>query len=244
MQQNDFSDFHAVLEDCLSMWGGQPSAKVAAMWFACLSAHGLDDVRMAFVAHMRDPANGKFEPKPAHIIEQLERAEKRDGRPGVEEAWAMSISALDEYDTIIWTRECAQAWWVAKPVFDLGDEVGARMAFKEAYGRMVSEARARKEPVSWEASIGFDRDRRREVINSAIEAGRLPASMRIEAPKSDLMAIAFSNQMSPEIRKKLDDLKKSFTEKKFESNDSDRQKTMNLKKIQQEKAEAYLKNEQ
>jgi hypothetical protein len=45
MNQNDFSDFHALLEDCMAMWGGQPNAKVAAMWFGCLSAHSVDEVR-------------------------------------------------------------------------------------------------------------------------------------------------------------------------------------------------------
>jgi hypothetical protein len=243
MNQNDFSDFHALLEDCMAMWGGQPSAKVAAMWFGCLSAHSVDEVRSAFIDHMRDPANGKFEPKPAHIIEQLERAAKKDGRPGVEEAWAMSLSAKNERDTVIWTSECSQAWFVAKPVLDAGDEVGARLAFKEAYARLVAEARARKEPTDWQLSIGFDKEKRRSAINEAVEAGRIPPARHIEYQPSDILMIETSVNMPAEIAEKLKELRKSLASSQFNKSESERERTSALKKAQQEKADAYLQKD-
>jgi hypothetical protein len=34
------------------------------------------------------------------------------------------------------------------PILDLGDEVSARMAFKESYIRIVAQARAARQPVT------------------------------------------------------------------------------------------------
>jgi hypothetical protein len=137
MKPSDLAAFSAMLSDCLSMWSGPPSAGITATWFRTLEGYDMPTLSAAFSAHMRDPVNGKFEPKPAHIIEQIERAARNDGRPGAEEAWAISLAANDEHDTVVWTHECAQAWGAASPILALGDEVGARMAFKETYTRLL-----------------------------------------------------------------------------------------------------------
>lgn len=239
MQKSDFDDFNGLLTDCLAMWGVAPTAKQSAMWFACLSAYGIDDVRAALIAHMRDPAGGKFEPKPAHIIEQLERAAKSDGRPGVEEAWAISIAAKNESDTVIWTRECLQAWAIAKPILDCRDEVGARMAFKEAYTRLVSEARKRREPVAWEASIGFDKDKRREAVNNAVEAGRIPPGVRIEYQPADMLMLERSTAMPDYVREKLKELRNKFSAPKVPAGNDALEKTKALKKAQADRVKNY-----
>ena len=51
-----------------------------------------------------------------------------DGRPGVEEAWAML--PLDEAQSVVWSAEMAEAFGVARGLIDDGDRVAARMAFK------------------------------------------------------------------------------------------------------------------
>lgn len=92
-----------------------------------------------------------------------------DGRPGAEEAWAML--PRDESVTALWTDEMRAAWGIALPLLESGEDIPARMAFKEAYLREVSQARDSGVPTRWSVSLGHDRDGRAEVINAAVEKG-------------------------------------------------------------------------
>jgi hypothetical protein len=94
-----------------------------------------------------------------------------DGRPGSEEAWAMIPK--DEMRSVVWTTEMQRAYSVAAPLIDQ-DKVAARIAFKEAYEREVSEARLNAEPVVWEASFGQDKNHRQTVLIEAMQKARLP----------------------------------------------------------------------
>ena len=249
MNKSDFSDFQQMLSACLSMWDAAPRPEVIAMWFRALSKYDLPIVAAGFNAHVCDPINGKFAPKPAHIIEQIEGAHRDDGRPGPEEAWALSLKARDEYDTVVWTHECVQAWAVAKPVMDLGDDVGARMAFREAYTRLVDEARARREPIAWEVSEGFDKERRRIAVAEAVEAGRIaPGHYLALTQPTELLAIGMDHQESqhgipPSIRERLQQLRDSFAAQYDGPSQADyeRERTAELKRQQQAKIDAYLK---
>lgn len=90
-----------------------------------------------------------------------------DGRPGPEEAWAML--PRDERTTVVWTTEMAEAWGIAREL----DEIAGRMAFREVYVRLVTEARATKRPPVWQASLGQDPDGREVVLQDAVRLGRL-----------------------------------------------------------------------
>lgn len=103
----------------------------------------------------------------AAILQRLD-----DGRPGVESAWAMCAGARDEGATLVWTREMSAAWGVAEK---LDDDVAARMAFKETYAALVTQARDQGVAVNWSVSLGHDKSRRSGPILEAVEAGRLPA---------------------------------------------------------------------
>lgn len=105
----------------------------------------------------------------------LERIEEGDGRPGADEAWAIAISAQDEAETVVWTDEIAHAFGVAKPILDARDKVGARMAFRDAYERMVRESRLACQPVRWVASIGHDPERRATALSAAVALRRIDA---------------------------------------------------------------------
>lgn len=94
-----------------------------------------------------------------------------DGRPGAEEAWAMI--PRDEATSVVWTEEMAQAYGVASPLLDEGDKIGARMAFKEAYAKLVSDARDRKLPPKWTPSLGEDVNGRQLALIDAVRAGRM-----------------------------------------------------------------------
>lgn len=185
MRETDFPEFAALLDDtaALLMRAGQTlTATQRAMYFRSLQRHSIAEVRAALDAHIRDPQRGRFFPVPADVIAQLDGLAEADGRPGPEEAWAASLAARDEFDTVVWTAEMSQAWAAAKPVMDLGDEVGARMAYRETYTRLVEAARRARMPAEWSASEGFDASRRHVAIAAAVHSGRLPGSALLALP--------------------------------------------------------------
>jgi hypothetical protein len=113
-----------------------------------------------------------------------------DGRPTVEEAWAMVPK--NELDSVVWTQEMAEAHSVAAPLI-ASDEVAARMAFREVYNREVLKARAAARPPKWWASFGHDSRGRDTVIRMAVEKGRLPApyaAALIGAPVEEIALLA------------------------------------------------------
>lgn len=107
------------------------------------------------------------------LADVIERIQIADGRPKSDEAWANALAALDESETIVWTKEASQAFEVARPLLEINDKTGARMAFRDAYERLCERARASGEIAKWSASLGWDVERRRLVLESAVIAGRL-----------------------------------------------------------------------
>lgn len=94
-----------------------------------------------------------------------------DGRPGAEEAWAQM--PFYESQSVVWTDEMAEAFGVARGLLAEGEKVAARLAFKESYTRLVSEARDAGRQVNWTPSLGHDRNGRDVVIAEAVAKGRL-----------------------------------------------------------------------
>lgn len=179
MNRDDFTEFTRVLDATCSMLSRdkyQPNQTAAAIFFNVVKAHDLATVKAAFAAHCADPQRGRFPPVPADILAQIEGAAENDGRPGAEEAWAMCQHAADQDRTVVWTTEMSQAWGIAWPVMHGGDEVGARMAFKQAYQRLMDEARKARRAVEWSASLGADASLRDDAMRVAVDAGRLPLS--------------------------------------------------------------------
>lgn len=107
------------------------------------------------------------------LADIVERIESGDGRPAADEAWMAALLAHDEAETVVWTEETAQAFEIARPALQINDKVGARMAFKAAYDRLVTASREANQPARWTASIGFDVERRRLALDEAARAGRL-----------------------------------------------------------------------
>lgn len=144
-----------------------PSPGVLTVYWANLERYPLDAVLRAISRHV---ASSEFAPTPAAILKHLPK--ESDGRPEVDEAWAIALGARDERDTVVWTQEIAEAWSTALPVLD-GDEIGARMAFKAAYARITERNRTAGAPVQWTVSQGFDLAQREEVVAQAVRQGRL-----------------------------------------------------------------------
>jgi hypothetical protein len=179
MVERDFDEFAELLDSAYDLIGSGANKVISAgaksMFFAAMATYSLETVRGALNAHCMDRVRGRFTPKPADLIEQIEASASNDGRPGAEEAWAIALTSRDEADTVVWTAECAEAFGLCQPVLSMGDEVGARMAFKEAYTRIVAQARAERRPAQWLTSAGWDVGRRTAAISKAVRAGLLPA---------------------------------------------------------------------
>ena len=172
MLDSDKSAFAQMLTTTFTVYSRPaPDSNAMRVWFRLLEQFPLEMVQRAFDHFVA--TEPKFPPTPAAIRDLL--GANADNRPGVDEAWAIALTSRDEAETIVWTTETAEAFAACRPVLDMGDEVGARMAFKDAYGRITGAAKQRGEPVRWVASVGFDKARREAVLRKAESAGLLPA---------------------------------------------------------------------
>jgi len=106
-----------------------------------------------------------------------------DGRPGVEQAWAMLPH--DEESSTVWTDEMTQAWGICLPLLNDGDRIGARMAFKEAYTKQVADARDRKTPPKWTVSFGRDVGGRQAALIEAVRNNRLGLNHAVQLLPTD-----------------------------------------------------------
>ena len=212
MREQDAAPFVVLLSDVFSLY---PTAKqltdgLVAMYFRALATYPFEVVQSAFDAHVKDPQRGRFAPLPADVIAQIEGLAEQDGRPGPEEAWAIALRSSDEAETVVWTAEIAEAMAGARPVLAAGDEVGARMAFREVYTRLLDAARRQRMPAAWTVSLGFDTERRGVAIRAAVACGRLPESelralpAPAGAPRLEMTAAAGS--APPAVRDALRDL--------------------------------------
>ncbi len=86
---------------------------------------------------------------------------KLDGRPGPEEAWA-TYPKEDSQSAVV-TREAYAAGKEAMKLYQ-DDKIGARMAFREIYERLVCQARAKGERVRWVLILGSSPDGRTAAI--------------------------------------------------------------------------------
>lgn len=179
MHEEDFDEFAQLLDDVYDLIGVGANKVISGgakgMFFAAMAKYPLETVRAALSAHCMDKVHGKFTPKPADLIEQIESLTGGDGRPGADEAWAIAITSRDESDTVVWAAETAEAFAICAPILNLGDEVGARMAFKDAYNRLVNTARLAGKPASWNVSLGWDAGKREAALERAHVAGLLSA---------------------------------------------------------------------
>lgn len=212
MRKEDFDGFSSMLDgvcSLLSRGAYTPNAQNTALFFRALARFDIATVRAGFDAHVSDPKNGRFVPTPADIIGQIEGIAAKDGRPEADEAWALALKCIDEMQTVVWTAEVAHAWGIAKPVLDLGDKVGARMAFKAAYESAVENARAAREPIDWSVSLGFDEKARNAVISEAVALGRVSNTL-LEAPSgpvAGLLELSKARGCPDHIKERLEQIK-------------------------------------
>ena len=137
-----------------------------------------DDQALAALTRCRRELRGRLT-----VADVIDRIATAGGHPSANEAWGLVLASLDESDTVVWTEQIAEAAGIAQPVLDVGDEVGARMAFRDAYDRILRE---RADPPRWFPSLGSDPQRRSAALDRASRAGLLTqqhAAGLLPAPK-------------------------------------------------------------
>ena len=168
MFDSDKKQFAQLLRSTMLVCGGEaPEPDVLRIWWGSLQIHDIDTVSAAFSQYAM---RGKYQPKPADILEIIDRI-KPDGRVGADEAWAMI--PRDESESAVMTQEMRSALAVAQNLLDEGDKIGARMAFKDAYNRVVAQNKAAGIAPEWQVSLGWDVGGRETVIREALRLGRL-----------------------------------------------------------------------
>lgn len=192
-----------MLEKAMAAYGKPlPEASLLDAWFDFLKPFSLQVIARAFIAHCDD---SDFPPVPAVISR---RCKQMDGRPTPDEAWAIAISGRDESETVVWTSEIAEAFSACRPVLETGDKIGARIAFKDTYTRIVTESRVLGHSVKWDVSLGHDSTKRFMALEKAKDAGLIPVetakALRLtsDAPLSETEC----SQGKAMIRKLLTDL--------------------------------------
>lgn len=95
------------------------------------------------------------------------------GHPTAHEAWGLVLASVDESDTVVWTEQIAEAAGISQPILDAGDEVGARLAFRDAYERILRE---RPDAPRWFPSLGSDVARRASALDRAVRSGLMTES--------------------------------------------------------------------
>lgn len=170
MLDNQKRDFAALMDATMPIFGIEASKPTKLIWWNLLAAYEFADVSRAFAQHLK---TSKFAPRPADIIEIIDTM-RPDGRIGAEEAWAMIPK--DEGTSAVVTDEMLRAWGVAQELYDDGDRIGARMAFKDAYTRLTEQSKLAGKKPTWTLSQGWDVKGREAVIVEAVRLGRLDAS--------------------------------------------------------------------
>lgn len=170
MQLEAKGRFFKLLGDVMAGYGKALDPATMEVWFNMLVPFDPATIRAAFDTYAAERPD--FAPAPNGIVA---RCKLLDGRPTDDEAWAISLTSRDERETVVWTTEMGEAFRLCAPVLNGGDEVGARMAFKDAYNRLVAAARLANKPAVWSVSEGWDLDRRKLEVKRAVRAGLLPA---------------------------------------------------------------------
>ena len=139
------------------LMGMQMDDVMAEVFAGDLSAYPERQV-LAALTRCRKECRGRL--TVAEVVSRID-----DGRPGVEESWALLPKS--EADSGAMTAEMLAGYAVAIPLLEEGRHVDARMAFKEVYVAAVQRARDAGEEVHWRASLGHAKAGRHDAEQEA-----------------------------------------------------------------------------
>ena len=179
MNVNENIQFAEIMALCAANYRQEIDVNAVKLFWGMLKEYPLDEVRVAFEKHLR---SSKFFPTISEIIDHLPDGRKGE-HIGADEAWAIAKQAMNTNNSVCATEEILQAMDVAQQVYNSRDENPARMAFRDAYNRIVKMSSTKPR---WFMSVGDDISQIESVALKAIQLGRLPVGSdekyRIEPP--------------------------------------------------------------
>src|SRR5690554_4598892 len=128
MQENEKKQFLQLMNACAANYSVElDKSRLRVLW-ASLCEFEFSDVERSVMGCIKQC---RFFPTVAEIIARIPSA-AADRHIGPDEAWTIALAAMDEFETVVWTKEIAEAKAIAQDVYDAGDTIAARMAFKSA----------------------------------------------------------------------------------------------------------------
>lgn len=190
MHQSEMEVLLTTLGATAEVMGTQLQPAALMLMAEDLSEFNINDV-LAAIKRCRRELSGRL--TLAAIIERVQAA---DGMPGAEEAWA--IMSRPESDTIVITEQMGEAMQSARALLEDGDKIGARMAFKDAYTRILNEARERPIKPHWFVSLGHDKEGRAQPIAEAVRTGKLTLdhSLKLLSPDSKAQVLQLTGNVN------------------------------------------------
>jgi len=204
MKNNEFEAFQQ-LWDLANEQSSNPknlSSEAMSMIFDDFEDFELHTIEMALKHHRK---NNRFAPTVADIMAIIDPAPSAL-HLSPDEAWLIAKKSLNQDKAVCTTPEIMQAYDIMYDVYDKRDENPARMAFREAYSRILRESASQRP--RWFISQGNDKSLTAQVAEEAVRLGRLPAGSeakyRIEAPTTTALEIIHEYQerigISGEVR--------------------------------------------
>lgn len=179
MLDTDKNEFKSMLDHVMDIYEKEHLSKsVLITWWTVLQDYEIEQVKSAFNAHIR---TSKFSPKPADVVELINQSYNL--RPLADEAWAMIPQ--DEESSCVMSDEMSEAYGIARPLMLDGDKIAARMAFKQAYERIVNHNTMNGINPKWFPSFGHNPESREVALKEAVRKGRLTQEhyLQLSPPK-------------------------------------------------------------
>jgi hypothetical protein len=165
MNTSEKKEFADLIVSIFEIYSMKITPASIMIWSNMMNNYPLGSVKSALLNHVQ---HSVFAPKPADMINFIK---EQDGRPSADVAWSMIPRS--ESISVVLSQEMLTAMAAAQPLLNEGDQVAARMAFKEAYTQLVTVARNNSIPVEWFPSLGDDKFGREAVIKEAVRLGRI-----------------------------------------------------------------------
>jgi len=160
MKKGESTAFSKIVRQLLAGYNQGVNDLTLELWWHACKDYELQAVKAAIVDFSTNPETGKWCPKPADIAGLLQKqncaSQTQAPRLGGNEAWSIAVQAQDEAQSVVWTHEIADAFDCAQPIFQAGDKIGARMAFLDAYARIVAANKKAGIPPQVLVSWGWD----------------------------------------------------------------------------------------
>lgn len=175
MIESDFKAFSKtwMTAHAVSSSNSSQNNDAIAYVFDILEQYSIISIELAIKKHCEQ---SRFAPTPADVIALLET---RHRHISYGEAWALCPKS--HMDTVVWTNEIAQAWAACSDIYNDGDKIGAKMAFKGAYERIRNLAELKRVRPVWGVSIGDNKELIKGALDNAVLAGRLTAEQALNS---------------------------------------------------------------